>query len=314
MSGSRITQNRAGFTIVELLVVMTLIVMLVSMLLPSLKASRDLAQASVCSGSERQVAVAINAYTVDNATKYPWGTWRPGYGVTAQNPVQTYDTLIDTYIGGPGLVPSDSGTWANGNPTVLKVLVCPSDPRPIKYGNVATRSYGMTAAISGGDYLFSGYGAASIGAPPPSIKMDQVITAAGTFLLVETPNVPGSGRGRQGAGGYVMPSQQSGPLMASGSGLPGTNPTMVGANWGAGAFAPYTEHPYGCGTHPGDQFNYLDADGHCKSICPLYTDPRAPAVGATVPGMRGFSSASPTGFYWQSSGTGVGAWSLAPND
>jgi prepilin-type N-terminal cleavage/methylation domain-containing protein/prepilin-type processing-associated H-X9-DG protein len=306
----RLKRNHHGFTIVELLVVMTVITLLVSLLLPSLKAGREMAKQAVCSGSQRQVAIAINAYTVDNGTKYPWGTWRPGTASVA-NPVQTYDTLIDTYIGGPGLVASDSGTWANGNPTPLKVLVCPADPRPLKYGGWATRSYCMTAVISGGDYL---YVSTTVGTPPPSIKMDQVLDAGGTFLVVESPNDPRTGRGRQGAGAYIMPSQQSGPLMATNGSSIGTNPTMVSANWGAGSFAPYTEHPYGCGTHPGDQFNYTYADGHCKSIFPLYTDPRSPTAGATIAGMRGFTSSSPTGFYWYNTGTGAGAWSLNPND
>ncbi len=56
-----------GFTLVELLVVVSVIALLISILLPSLQKARKQAQTTVCASNIRQLAVANLAYAADNS-------------------------------------------------------------------------------------------------------------------------------------------------------------------------------------------------------------------------------------------------------
>jgi prepilin-type N-terminal cleavage/methylation domain-containing protein len=54
-----------GFTMVELLVVITIIAILASMLLPALKNAKDMAKVSLCTGNQRQVGQILMMYYTD---------------------------------------------------------------------------------------------------------------------------------------------------------------------------------------------------------------------------------------------------------
>lgn len=56
--------TRLGFTLVELLVVIAIIAMLVSILLPALKGSREAARQTVCLSNVRQIMTAMNNYAM----------------------------------------------------------------------------------------------------------------------------------------------------------------------------------------------------------------------------------------------------------
>lgn len=254
-------RRRDAFTLVELLVVVAIVSLLVSLLLPALASARESAAATQCAGNMRQIGIGIFAYATDNNTKFPFGTLRPGVGpFSVSIPAQTYDTLIDVYIGGRGIVAGDATTYQNLNPVPLPVLVCPRDPFR---GNSswAARTYSMNGTISGGDNLYAGTTSASVSYPAPaSMKSDAVPDPAGTFLLVEAPNNTGTGRGRQGAS--VAP--QSGPHFQS-SRIAGA--LISGTVYIAPGQTLVTTHPY-------DKFNYLYCDGHVAQKYPLDTDTR----------------------------------------
>jgi prepilin-type N-terminal cleavage/methylation domain-containing protein/prepilin-type processing-associated H-X9-DG protein len=63
--------NRAGFTLVELLVVIGIIALLVSILLPTLGRARRAAQVTKCLSNIRQLSVAINGYLAENKGTLP---------------------------------------------------------------------------------------------------------------------------------------------------------------------------------------------------------------------------------------------------
>ena len=71
MSERRLT--RKAFTLVELLTVVAIITLLLSMLLPVLRKSRELARRSVCGSNIKALTVAMLIYSTNNAGRIPLG-------------------------------------------------------------------------------------------------------------------------------------------------------------------------------------------------------------------------------------------------
>jgi prepilin-type N-terminal cleavage/methylation domain-containing protein/prepilin-type processing-associated H-X9-DG protein len=70
--------TQRGFSLVELLVVITIITLLISLLLPALSTARSLSQSSSCLSNVRQLAVAYSEYCVANNPRgwlYDLGGW-----------------------------------------------------------------------------------------------------------------------------------------------------------------------------------------------------------------------------------------------
>ncbi len=65
-------RRTAGFTLVELLVVISIIALLIAILLPSLKRARDQAKDAVCRSNLHQLGLANQYYTQDNADHLMW--------------------------------------------------------------------------------------------------------------------------------------------------------------------------------------------------------------------------------------------------
>jgi len=67
----RRTVHRRGFTLVELLVVVSITAMLVAMLSPSLKSARDQAKRVVCGSRLKQWGLAFSCYAAENRDMWP---------------------------------------------------------------------------------------------------------------------------------------------------------------------------------------------------------------------------------------------------
>lgn len=131
---SRVAQRRIrAFTLIEVLVVVAIIALLISILIPSLKAAKDLARRSDCASNLHQIGVALNAYANEHREQLP-----PLYRTT---------TAFTTYYmrtPGPGTV--NLGLLANRRYiTEPKLFYCsgqsPADSASLTYDGPDNRWY-----------------------------------------------------------------------------------------------------------------------------------------------------------------------------
>lgn len=102
-------RDDSGFTLIELMVVIAIILILVVFLFPALAVARQRANDSLAAGYLRQAAVYMEQYNVDNAT-YVGATLAGllGMGLQAAPPAVTL-TVVDTSATGYCLTATHAG-------------------------------------------------------------------------------------------------------------------------------------------------------------------------------------------------------------
>src|SRR5438105_2352097 len=124
-AGHRPTIQRrpGGFTLVELLVVIGIIALLISILLPALSKARESANISACLSNQRQVAMAVMAYTLDNRGYFP----SSALGTHREDDWIFWQAAYRKRVGEGGI-----GPYLRLSESNYKVMVCPSDARDFR--------------------------------------------------------------------------------------------------------------------------------------------------------------------------------------
>jgi prepilin-type N-terminal cleavage/methylation domain-containing protein/prepilin-type processing-associated H-X9-DG protein len=142
-------KRRSGFTLVELLVVITIIAILIALLLPAVQAAREAARRVQCQNNEKQLSLAMLSFEQANGHS-PSGGWGwnwvgdPDRGAGIDQPggwlysvLPQLEQLPLYQLGGDG----DRNTWTSKQlagsaqrlMTTLSMINCPSRRRPILY-------------------------------------------------------------------------------------------------------------------------------------------------------------------------------------
>ena len=153
-----LARNRTGFTLVELLVVITIIGILISLLLPAVQSAREAARQTQCKNHLKQLALAMLSHHQQHGF-FPTGGWGSGWqadpdmGFNRDQPGSWTFTVLP-YIEqqaifdmGSGYIDPATGraTWpvppeknvklAERNEIPLAVFFCPTRRRPIATKN-----------------------------------------------------------------------------------------------------------------------------------------------------------------------------------
>jgi prepilin-type N-terminal cleavage/methylation domain-containing protein len=134
-------KHRRGFTLVELLVVISIIALLISILLPSLKKARDQAKRTVCASRLKSISTALWNYWTENEGRVPYvvSPMNDGEATVAPNTLgfdsTADDDELDPFNRFAEETPEHKKGWPMSLPNVLMptylgsedgVFVCPA--------------------------------------------------------------------------------------------------------------------------------------------------------------------------------------------
>ncbi len=158
--------RRGSFTLVELLAVVGIIVVLISILLPSLRKSLRQAAGTVCMHNLKQIGQAIDLYAIDN------NGWGPA--TTGSDDERDQAPPLSTWF--QKLVP-----YHLGDPIAL---VCPEDPvRPWLLSNYSFNAYDPSSMAS--SYGMNGFVLASPGRFLSNLGGVRPTRPANTLLIAD---------------------------------------------------------------------------------------------------------------------------------
>jgi len=128
-----------AFTVIELLVVITIIATLAALLLPALTAAKNRAKTTTCASNIRQIGAALNFFLADHDQLFPYAApWT--YPYYLGTPTYPYSGPTNKIAGLPWN--RQLGLYVGGTNSVkaAQLFYCPSNPWPVP----------MTTTLAGG--------------------------------------------------------------------------------------------------------------------------------------------------------------------
>ena len=128
IEGFILRSDACAFSLVELLVVISIISLLMSIILPALERSKSIAKQTVCQSRLRQWGLAFEAYSTENDGFYPHIDGRDRTEIDPQTPEET----ADYYYGWVDVLPAFIGLkpWRDyalyNKPGTDSIFQCPS--------------------------------------------------------------------------------------------------------------------------------------------------------------------------------------------
>jgi len=157
-----------GFTLVELLVVITIIGTLIGLLLPAVQAAREAGRRASCLNNQKNLALAM--LNVESSKKYFPGYANPltvgsnSYAISWIVPLLPHLERKDLYESWVTNGPVSNESLATHNFKYLKLLVCPSDPPTSTGAGSTPLAYVCNRGING------------VNNPAAGVCLDQTIT------------------------------------------------------------------------------------------------------------------------------------------
>ena len=173
--------QRCAFTLIELLVVIAVIALLTSIMIPALAKAKKRAKAIVCAAGMKQIAVAFNAYGMENSEYLPIAT----KVMTTVEGRRPWIWALLPYICG-----NESTENTFGKPDALWFCPADKDPYPLgyaphgqEYTSYALNGYYQKAASGGG--WSQGSPELRFG-PAGGYRYTQIKQSSGCMLMMET--------------------------------------------------------------------------------------------------------------------------------
>jgi prepilin-type N-terminal cleavage/methylation domain-containing protein/prepilin-type processing-associated H-X9-DG protein len=241
--------RRTGFTLIELLVVIAILTVLIAILVPALRASRQQARAVACGSNLRQLVQALTVYDLENDT-FPYGfddsdlspgTRYPGTGMYDKKGWWWFHSLVDI----------QKENFDKGS-----TVWCPS--RKVKNPYVLCGNYGVNRAICKDAPGITGIaGSEFVGTP---LGLCQIRRPDKTLLITDSGYSLISWRAASDASGpYFDNPRREGAFYVPGLAI--NKKRLL-----EGTISPGFEQDAIEGRHPNKSINVGFADGHLARI------------------------------------------------
>ncbi len=272
--GSRSPKNRAAFTLVELLVVITIIAVLMGLLLPAVQGAREAARRTGCQNNQYQLAFA--AIRFEQANGFVPG-WRNTGPVTPG--VSPWTIMILPFIERNDIYKSVDSSGLSPNSVFVSTFVCPSSPPEaqnnswLAYAGSSRPTQGVNAA------RFQGVMLDTTVAATGRLSMDEISSNDGTAftLLLSEKCGPGTTENPLGQANWNSTRNDTRLFSTDGStathtpgnnmlplfGIAGTTPPTKVINSGSAAEPGFRSQP--SSNHPGGAVAAF-CDGHTEFL------------------------------------------------
>jgi prepilin-type N-terminal cleavage/methylation domain-containing protein/prepilin-type processing-associated H-X9-DG protein len=182
--------NRLAFTLLELLVVISIIAVIAAIIFPVFASVRERGRRTACLSNERQIGMAMLQYAADSEETFPGGLlWAGDKWVSQTYPYVKAAPVFEC--------PSDGSTARDD---------VPADGFPVSYGlnsNLARTQYAMDPATHKLLHPAEGVGLAALTAPAKTALFFE-ISPAGAILTVGPHTLDGSVIGNAGTTGSAQ--------------------------------------------------------------------------------------------------------------